>query len=54
MAKCKWTPDEDGIYDTGCGNRYELMHGTPKENDMNYCLYCGKKLDEETELHREL
>ena len=44
MSSCKWTPDEDGIYDTECSNRYEIMDGTPTENHMEYCTYCGKQL----------
>ena len=47
MAKCKWTPDENGIYDTECGQRFEITEGTPKENHMKYCPYCGKQLDDE-------
>lgn len=39
---CLWTQDEGGIYDTGCNNRFELVAGTPKDNKMKYCPYCGK------------
>ena len=48
MDNCIWTPDEDGIYDTGCGHKYELMRGTPTDNHMNYCTYCGKQLEIDT------
>lgn len=47
MDKCKWTQDEDGIYDTDCNNRFEFIGGsTPKENSFEYCPYCGKPLKE--------
>ena len=50
MDSCKWTPDENdinNIYDTECGERFEITEGTPKENHMKYCPYCGKQLDDE-------
>ena len=54
MAKCQWTQDEDGAYDTECGNKYEITNGTPKENRMKYCTYCGKQLDEATETTKDI
>ena len=44
--KCEWTQNEDGIWETACGNMFEVMEGTPHENQMNYCPYCGKYLVE--------
>ena len=44
MSKCKWREDEDGVWDTGCDNRFEFNAGGPPENDFEYCPYCGKKL----------
>jgi rRNA maturation endonuclease Nob1 len=41
---CEWREDEDGIWDTGCGNRFEFNHGGPPENSFEFCPYCGKKL----------
>lgn len=46
--KCKWTPDEDGIYDTDCGGRFEFKEGGPKENWTKYCPYCGGELVEQS------
>lgn len=43
---CEWKQDDDGIWDTECGNRFEVMEGTQHENQMNYCPYCGKSLRE--------
>lgn len=43
-SKCIWTQDEDGIWDTSCGGKFEVSFDTPRENGMNYCCYCGKSL----------
>lgn len=49
---CEWVNDEGGdfddTWDTECGNAFVLNEGTPKENDMNYCAYCGGKLKQKT------
>ena len=47
---CVWTCDdkwgcrEDATYETSCGNAFMLNDGTPKENKMKYCPYCGKRI----------
>ena len=43
---CEWTfIDEDfNAYDTSCKNPWCLESGTPSDNKMNYCPYCGKKI----------
>jgi len=38
---CQWSVDENGAYDTTCGNKYEIMNGTPENNKMIYCPFCG-------------
>ena len=43
---CQWIQDDDGVFDTGCGERFVLDSGTPDENGFNFCCYCGKKLAE--------
>ena len=45
--QCIWKEDEDGVWDTECGNKFEIIAGTPIENQMNFCPYCGKGLWEE-------
>jgi hypothetical protein len=43
---CKWTVDDDcGAYDTRCGGKFLITEGTPRENGMKFCCYCGKKLE---------
>lgn len=44
--RCTWTEDDDGVWDTDCGNRFETVEGTPHENDMLFCCYCGRPLVE--------
>ena len=45
MAGCAWSiNDNDGAFDTTCGNRYILIDGTPADNGMKHCCYCGGKL----------
>lgn len=43
---CEWRLcDEDAnVYDTSCRNPHILIEGTPKENNYEYCPYCGKKI----------
>lgn len=42
---CKWRlcDEEANVYDTSCSNPHILIEGTPKENNYEYCPYCGKK-----------
>jgi len=41
---CKWEEEYDGPWHTECGESFDLNEGTPKDNGMKYCCYCGKKL----------
>ncbi len=48
-AQCKWqqAPGEyDGEWDTDCGETFWLNDGSPEDNKMRICPYCGKKLIE--------
>jgi len=42
---CAWSDDDNGVYETECGNAFELNEGTPADNNMAYCCYCGRLLD---------
>ncbi len=46
-AACTWTPDDDGNYATGCDNLFVIIDGTPSENQMAFCPYCGKRITEQ-------
>lgn len=40
---CEWKEDEDsGAWETECGKMFEIIDGTPLENKMVYCPFCGK------------
>ena len=41
VGACKWTPDDDGIYQTKCGEAFTFIDAGPKENNMKFCCYCG-------------
>lgn len=43
---CTWTEDEDGYWNTECGNLIVLNTGTPRDNGFVYCPYCGQRLIE--------
>ena len=44
-ASCRWTEYEDcEAWDTGCGHAFYIENGTPQENDMKFCCYCGKTI----------
>ena len=43
---CEWwlCDEEANVYDTSCRNSHILIEGTPKENEYDFCPYCGKKI----------
>ena len=51
---CKWKKCdviklglmEYRLWKTKCDFYYEIKSGTPLENSMKYCCYCGKKIKE--------
>lgn len=45
-AFCVWhnDPETDSTWETGCGNLFILNDGTPAENRMRFCCYCGRPL----------
>ena len=45
--RCTWIEDENGCWDTSCDNAFEIAEGTPEENHMKFCCYCGRSLDQE-------
>ena len=42
---CNWW-EEDGAWTTGCARRFVLEAGTPSDNSMSYCCYCGSVIKE--------
>ena len=47
-AFCVWhnDPETDNSWDTGCRQLFEIYDGTPTENGMRFCCYCGKSISE--------
>jgi membrane protease subunit (stomatin/prohibitin family) len=45
---CTWTRGEyeDTVWATSCSQLFILDDGTPADNDMKFCPYCGKPLVE--------
>lgn len=44
---CTWFEDEDSdLWETSCGGMFSIIEGTPSENSMKFCCYCGKLLQE--------
>jgi hypothetical protein len=42
---CLWTYDENhDYYETECEHAFCIIEGTPKDNDMKFCPYCGKEI----------
>ena len=46
QTTCTWTEDDDGNFETTCGEMFVLITGTPYENSMRFCCYCGSPLVE--------
>ncbi len=45
---CEWNSDEDGNWWTACDNGWCLNDGTPEENGMKFCPFCGRGLTQGT------
>jgi hypothetical protein len=45
---CEWKLDEPdwNAWSTQCGNMFIITDGTPLENEMVFCCYCGEGLRE--------
>lgn len=41
---CAWTPDNEDMWNTSCGEVFTFIDAGPEENNAKYCCYCGGKL----------
>ena len=41
--ECAWH-EEDGCWATDCGEIFVINEGTPEENEMKFCCFCGKHI----------
>jgi len=44
--QCVWSEDADGNWETGCGRMFVLNDGTPYDNEMGFCCYCGHSINQ--------
>lgn len=44
---CKWSEDQDSVWDTQCDNRFVFNSDGPADNGFEYCPYCGNKIKEQ-------
>ena len=44
--RCRWSDDADGTWETGCGQSFIVTEGKPDENDMRFCCYCGRRIEQ--------
>jgi hypothetical protein len=47
LTACTWAQDgeDSDTWGTSCGQFFTLNEGSPADNDMRHCCYCGKSLD---------
>ena len=50
---CVWTENDSGWWETTCQNEFSLTDGSPAENGMNFCPYCGRLLKEQAYVREE-
>jgi hypothetical protein len=51
---CTWQMDswdEAELWETDCGQTWQFETGTPTDNKMSYCCYCGKPLKQRINMH---
>lgn len=44
FESCVWKEDNDGNWETACGGLFVIETGTPTDNGMDFCCYCGARL----------
>ena len=46
-AVCTWTPDRMRfVWVTDCGESFAIHEGSPGQNGLQYCCFCGRRLAE--------
>jgi len=43
---CIWQEDEEDGWKTSCGEIFDLDNSTPVDDDMRFCCFCGKRLEQ--------
>lgn len=47
-SACAWREDADGNWQTACDQLHILIEGTPSDNRMRFCCYCGGAIGKES------
>jgi hypothetical protein len=47
---CEWNDDDEGMFETECGNAFVFNDGGPADNGFRFCPYCGKPIAGSAEL----
>ena len=47
---CRWSraDDDTDLWETTCGKAFTIIDGSPADNQMAFCCYCGRELESET------
>ena len=47
---CLWSraDDDTDVWETTCGHAFTIIDGSPADNQMAFCCYCGRELESET------
>ena len=45
-VRCVWRVDNDGVWNSDCGQAHVFIDGTPGQNGFGFCPYCGKPMAE--------
>jgi rRNA maturation endonuclease Nob1 len=49
ITTCKWKYQEDAYeehWTTECGEAFVFFEGSPKDNHIRFCPYCGKPIEQ--------
>ena len=41
---CGWADNEDGAWETSCGEIFEFTNRGPHQNRFTFCPFCGLKI----------
>jgi len=47
QGTCTWTEDDNGAWEGACGVVWEFTDGGPGENDVRFCMRCGRPVSAE-------
>ena len=45
--RCQWQEDGEA-WVTQCGHLFQICHGSPEDNGMDFCPFCGRPITTES------